>query len=162
MSHDHPRSFMAASLAVLPETSLEGLHAPTEADKPALARLMYEAYEGTIDYEGEDITQCLAEIEKTYSGDYGAFNLECSRLANVAGTLASAALLTRWQDRPFVAFSMTAKSFSGRGLARACLLSAMRALRESGESEVRLVVTLANTPAFALYQSLGFRIESDA
>ena len=153
---------MSASLASLPEPKFDGLRAPSEADKPALARLMYEAYKGTIDYEGEDTAQCLAEIEKTYSGDYGVFNLECSRLANVADALASAALLTRWQDRPFVAFSMTARSFSGRGLARACLLSSMRALRESGESEVRLVVTLANTPAFALYQSLGFRIENDA
>ena len=50
---------------------------------------MYEAYVGTTDYEGEDEAQCLAEINKTFSGEYGAFDQQCSRIACVAGAIAS-------------------------------------------------------------------------
>jgi ribosomal protein S18 acetylase RimI-like enzyme len=44
-------------------------------------------------------------------------------------------------------------------LARACLLAAMAELAHSGEQELRLVVTLANVPAYHLYKSLGFNEE---
>lgn len=160
MPHDLPRTVMAASLASLPDVGGVAYRSPSASDKPALAHLMYDAYVGTVDYEGEDEARCLAEIEKTFSGEYGAFNPHCSRIVDVAGIAASAALLTRWQERPFVAFTITAKAFAGRGLARACLVSAMHALREQGESEVRLVVTLANLRALRLYQSLGFQVEN--
>lgn len=160
MPHDLPRIVMAASLASLPDVGSLAFRSPSASDKPALARLMYDAYVDTIDYEGEDEARCLAEIEKTFSGEYGAFNQPCSRIVDVAGVATSAALLTRWQERPFVAFSITAKAFAGRGLARACLVSAMHALREQGESEVRLVVTLANLRALRLYQGLGFQVEN--
>jgi ribosomal protein S18 acetylase RimI-like enzyme len=38
----------------------------------------------------------------------------------------------------------------------------MSALQSGGESEIRLVVTLANSPAVALYAKLGFTAESAA
>ena len=135
------------------------LRSPTEGDIEALGELMYRAYLGTIDYEDETVDQSVEEIRKTYRGDYGRFDPEHSSVAERGGLLASATLITRWQDRPFVAFSMTDPRFGRQGLARASLERSMALLRHDGEHELRLVVTLANEPAFNLYESLGFRQE---
>ena len=83
----------------------------------------------------------------------------CSKVVERGGTLLSAALITRWEGRPLVAFSFTDPAFAGQGLARACLLAAMSELTDQGERELRLVVTLANTRAVRLYTRLGFQFE---
>jgi ribosomal protein S18 acetylase RimI-like enzyme len=144
------------------DTGAQDLRSPTERDVEALGELMYRAYLGTIDYEDETLEQSVEEVRKTYRGDYGRFDSEHSSVAERGGLLASATLITRWQDRPFVAFSMTDPRFSRQGLARASLERSMGLLRQDGERELRLVVTLANEPALNLYESLGFRQEGDA
>ena len=70
-----------------------------------------------------------------------------------------ASLNTRWQRRPFVAFAMPAPAAQRHGLARACRIAAMQDLREQGETQRRLAVTLANLPALTLYASLGFGVQ---
>ncbi len=101
----------------------------------------------------------VEEVRKTFAGGYGPFMWSASRVIERGGMLVSAALLTRWQDRPFVAFSMTRAEFKRQGLARACLESAVQALLRAGEQELRLVSTVANAPAMALYKSLGFVVQ---
>jgi ribosomal protein S18 acetylase RimI-like enzyme len=139
--------------------AVEGMRPPTASDEHRLASLMYHAYFGTIDYEGEDETQALGEVRSTFSGEYGAFMWLASRVIEREGMLISAALLTRWQDKPFVAFSITRPEFQRRGFARACLMSAVNQLIVDGEHELRLAATLANVAAMGLYQSLGFRVQ---
>lgn len=132
------------------------MRAPDERDVAALARLMCSAYAGTVDDEGGTEDDARAEIRRTFNGDYGEFLAGSSRVVARAGELVSAALITRWRGRPFVAFSMTAAPAKGTGLARACLVAAMEDLRARGETEIGLTVTLANTNAIGLYASLGF------
>jgi len=120
---------------------------------------MLSSYLGTVDYEGENEADALTQVHNTLNGSVGPFNWLCSRVVDRGGTLASATLVSRWEDRPFIAFTMTAPAFKRTGLARASMLDAMRALAGAGEMEVRLMVTLANTPAIALYESLGFTAE---
>lgn len=131
------------------------------SDIPALGQLMYRAYLDTIDYDGESLEQSVAEIVKTVEGEYGQFVPSCSRVAVREGHLASATLITRFEDRPFVAFTFTDPALSGRGLARSCMQEAMAELFRQGERELRLVVTLANAPAVALYTRLGFGVERE-
>jgi ribosomal protein S18 acetylase RimI-like enzyme len=159
MTEPHARGYMRAVLRPQRSTALPNMRAPVAEDVAALAQLMFSAYAGTIDQEEETLEDSLAEIHKTFGGDYGNFMAGASRVIHVSETLTSAALLTRWQDRPFVAFSLTLPNFQRRGLARACLLSAMEHLCVSGETELRLVVTLANAPARLLYEHLGFVLE---
>ncbi len=121
-----------------------------------LGTLMHRAYLGTIDYEGETIEDAIAEVRKTFAGEHGALMNACSTLIERDRNLVSATLVTRWRDSPFIAFSMTDPLFKRRGLARACLISSTNKLAAAGERELRLVVTLANEPAMALYESLGF------
>lgn len=150
---------MRAPLASQPQPGLAGLRVPSVDDIAALGALMFAAYRGTVDDEGESEALALAEIRKTYAGEYGVFVSTCSRVVEREGRLVSATLITRWQERPFVAFSMTDPVCKRTGLARACMVGAMHCLHATGESELRLVVTLANTPALKLYSGLGFAVE---
>src|SRR5262245_36469096 len=143
----------------MPSRALAGMRAPTAADETNLASLMYHAYFGTIDYEGEDEAQALKEVHRTFAGDYGSFLWSASRVLEREGILASAALITRWEDRPYVAFSMTHPRFKRLGFARACLESAANQLLLEGEHELRLVYTVGNVAALGLYQKLGFVAE---
>ena len=154
-----PRQLMRAVLAPAPRALFSGLRAPVAADAGALARLMLAAYAGSVDDEGEDEAAALIEVHKTFGGDYGAFDAASSKLVVRADELLHAALITRWQGVPFVAFAMTAPGARRRGLARVGLVAAMQDLRDQGETELRLVVTLANLPARSLYESLGFVVQ---
>lgn len=150
-------------IAVLPasfEPAAAGVRAIVAADEAGLGELLHRAYAGTIDDEGESLEQACAEVRKTFEGAYGEFNRECSIVVEREGRVVSATLITRYQDRPFVAFSFTDPAFKNQGLARACMVAAMGALRAQGEREVRLVVTVANAPAVALYRRLGFAFEA--
>lgn len=152
------RRFMRCAL--LPGPAGPEGRAPDSADIPGLGVLMHAAYQGTIDDEGESPAQAEAELRKTWAGAYGRFRREASRVVERDGRPVAAALLTQFQDQPFVAFSFTHPEAQGRGLARAALTGAMQALLAAGEAELRLVVTLSNTPARRLYESLGFVIEA--
>ncbi len=135
---------------------LLGFRSPTEQDRFELAQLLLDAYRGTVDQEGETIEQALAELDRTYGGEYGPFMPEESRVVEREGKLVSAILLTRWQDRPFIAYTVTHPQWQRQGLARSGLLSAMHAVRAGGDELLSLVVTLKNEKALSLYQSLGF------
>lgn len=160
MSPPAHRCSMRAPLRDTPAADLPGLRCPDEHDIGALGGLMYGAYVGSIDYDGETPEQALAEVRKTYAGEYGPFDPRHSTVAERSGRLVSATLVTRWQERPFVAFTMTDPAFARQGLARATLERSMHLLRRSGETELRLVVTIDNHPARLLYESLGFLREA--
>jgi ribosomal protein S18 acetylase RimI-like enzyme len=159
MPHGLPRQRMRAPLVHLPSDEVLGIRSPVPEDAPRLATLMLSSFLGTVDYEGENEDDAIAQVRSTLNGSSGAFNWSCSRVVERGAILASATLVTRWENLPFIVFTMTAPAFKRTGLARACMLDAMRALAGAGETEVRLVVTLANTPALALYESLGFIAE---
>lgn len=155
------RAFMRVALAASKPSA--GLDVRTFApdDAQALGALMYRAYLDTVDYEGETPEQSAAEVVKTIAGGYGAFMPDCSKVVARADALLSATLITRFQDRPFVAFTFTDPEFAGQGLARQCMRAAMAELAAQGERELRLVVTLANTRAVELYTRLGFEFERE-
>lgn len=159
MAIQPPRRLMRAALVPVACSLIAGLRAPVEADAGAVARLMLAAYAGSVDDEGEDEADALVEVRKTFGGDHGTFDAHSSKLVARADGLLHATLITRWQGRPFVAFAMTAPAARRAGLARACLIAAMQDLRDQGEGEIRLVVTLANLPARRLYESLGFVVQ---
>ena len=100
--------------------------------------------------------QAAIELRKTFTGAYGPFLPQCSRVIERNGQIVAATLVTGWQDRPFVAFAMTAPEFKRQGIARASMLNTMQDVLKCGESLLSLVVTVQNEPAFNLYQSLGF------
>jgi len=150
---------MHAVLATKTLESASDVRTFKPSDEPALGCLMYLAYLDTVDFEGETADQAAEEVCKTIRGSYGSFMPDCSKVLERAGALLSATLITRFEERAFVAFTFTDPAFAGQGLARACMLAAMSELSTKGERELRLVVTLANAPAVKLYANLGFQFE---
>ncbi len=156
MPHNPSRIDMTVTLTERARVRLDGERAPAASDQPALAGLLLAAYRGSVDEEEQTLAQALAEIGRTFEGHYGAFMPDCSRLIERNQALVAATLVTRWGDRPLVAFCMTAPALRRRGLARASLINTMQDLRQAGEPLLSLVVTVANRPACALYRQLGF------
>lgn len=139
-----------------PPPPVVGLRRVSPDDRLPLGRLLLDAYRGTIDAEEDSLDAALAEIDRTRNGAYGPYLPAESCVVERHGALASAVLLTHWQERPLVAFAMTLPDYQRQGLARACMLHAMHALHASGFREVSLVVTVGNEPALRLYQALSF------
>jgi GNAT superfamily N-acetyltransferase len=152
------RADMTIRLQPVALESVPGMRAPTVDDKPGLARLLLDAYRGTVHDEGETIEQAFEEIERVFRGECGPVMLAESIVVERQGQLASATLLTRWQNRPFVAHAITLPAWQRRGLARASMTSCMSRLHEQGEQWLSLTVTLENEPAVVLYKSLGFQM----
>jgi ribosomal protein S18 acetylase RimI-like enzyme len=153
--------------------SLAGLPATTEPiapagvtfrtvipdDAEALALLMDDAYRGTIDAEpGQGLDDARGEIASTFSGGYGRFMPDASWAALEDDDVVSAVLVTRFEDAPFIAFTMTRADRKGRGLSTALLAMTFASLADGGAPHVDLVVTAGNEPAERIYAALGFEV----
>jgi L-amino acid N-acyltransferase YncA len=121
---------------------------------------MLGAYRGTIDYEGEEIAEALAEVERYFSGAEGNEPLAGQSVALVrGGAIESACLIRRWRERdgPLVGYVMSAADSKHRGLATFALEQAVDQLRRAGHSELHAFITAGNLPSEKLFQRAGFR-----
>ena len=129
------------------------------SDARDLAILLYAAFRGTIDDEGETFTDAVREIEKTFAGDYGRLLPDCSYVIRSGEFIASACLIS-WFERhnaPLVAFTMTRPEHKRQGMARFLLKGSINALIDRGYRQLTLIATAGNEPAQRLYASLGFQ-----
>jgi GNAT superfamily N-acetyltransferase len=129
------------------------------SDRQDLAILLYAAFRGTVDDEGETFSDALAEIDRTLAGAYGDLLFSCSFVIERGEFLASACLVVRSDPHgtPLVAFSMTRPDGQRQGMARFLLQRSIDALLDRGHERLTLIVTEGNAPAQHLYASLGFR-----
>jgi ribosomal protein S18 acetylase RimI-like enzyme len=127
-------------------------------DREDLAVLLYAAFRGTVDDEGESFADALAEIDRTFDGGYGTFLPDCSFVVEQDEFLVSACLIGLSEPGavPLVLFSMTLPDAQRQGWARFLLHRSITALVDRGYTRLRLGVTEGNEPACALYASLGF------
>jgi len=128
-----------------------------EDQAQAMAHLYHESYLGTIDDEGEDLEEALAEVHRTRAGEYGPFLPACSFALKDGGRLAGAVLVTQDEDAVLLAEVMVHPRYRGRGYARPLIQAAMNASLDAGWQEMTLTVTLGNVPAEGLYRRMGFR-----
>ena len=134
---------------------------PTPDDADALARLMLDAYDGTIDYEGETIVEARDEVARYFGGRP---LLETSWLRVGGGEIVSALLASHWAGRgcPIVSYVMTSPRLKGTGAATELLARTLRSLADAGHDEVRAVITEGNLPSERLFLRAGFRrVESE-
>lgn len=132
-------------------------------DVDRLAILMDRACRNTIDWERETPEQCRDEMHGTLSGKYGPFLADASfvivglpTLDSLEGDILAASLVTLWNEKPLLAFSMTAPDAQGKGYAGFLIERSISALVKHGYPEFFLVVTGGNTAAERLYARLGF------
>jgi ribosomal protein S18 acetylase RimI-like enzyme len=142
-----------------------GVRPFTADDAEPLARLMLESYRGSVDDSGETLDDARQAVAALIKGEFGTVDWSASVLVEREGVIASATIVTRDRVAPppltageaFLAFSMTAPAWKRQGLARAGLTHVIELLRQRGEPRLHLVVTRTNTPAVALYRTLGFQ-----
>jgi ribosomal protein S18 acetylase RimI-like enzyme len=156
MTAPAPRLHLRCALDAGPPVERVGLRPMVRSDAPALGRLFYAAYLGSVDYEGESEADALAVVTGTFDGEYGAWIAPASMLLEEAGQPVSASVVTTWQGRPLLAFAVTHPARKNEGLSRTCTTAAMQALARAGHRELYLFVTGTNAPACALYRRLGF------
>lgn len=153
----HARIWMRAATDFLPDDAAPS-GAPAGPDHAeAIGLLMKRAYKGTIDDEGETLDQCIQEIRDTVAGKYGPFLKDASFIACFEDRIVSASLVTMWQGKPLLAYSMTDPDYQRRGLAGSLIKMSLNTLADAGISELFLVVTVGN-PAQNLYSRLGFEV----
>ena len=152
-----PRLWMAIETSDLSPSSAHEATPIELSSVSVLASLMDQAYQGTIDHEGETLEQCEQEMRATIQGKYGEFITEASNVVTIDGAAVSACLMTMWQGKPLIAFSMTDPKFQRRGLSRFLIELGIQALHRRGEKVLYLVVTDGNTSAQELYRKIGFQ-----
>ena len=156
MSANPNRLEMTVALANRCRDRVPGSRRAREDDLHGLAELMFAAYQGTVDYTGESIEAAAEEVKKTFAGSYGIYMPQYSNVVVRESALACAALVTRREGLPLLAFAMTAPNWKRTGLAKATIGNAMQDLYEAGETQLALVVNAKNRPALDLYFLLGF------
>lgn len=128
-------------------------------DLEGLARLMLDAYVGTIDYEDESLEDAIEEVRSFLDDDKTL--LDRSYLVEEDGTIASAVLVSLSEGRPFIGYVMTLPSHKNQGLARLVTTTALQRLARDGHETVVLYITQGNAPSEALFRSVGaVQIES--
>jgi GNAT superfamily N-acetyltransferase len=123
------------------------------ADLTGLARLMLDAYVGTIDYEDENLDDAAEEV-RSFLDDPGSL-LDRSYIVEDEGEIVSAVLVSMWQGRPFIGYVMTLPSHKKQGLARLVITHAITRLADDGHERVVLYITDGNTPSENLFRSVG-------
>lgn len=160
------RAAMSLSLLQLEErpTLPEGYALRTwgDGDVPAVIDVDFAAYQGTVDaqlYQAYFRSRegCRRLLDEALSGRFGRFLPDkslilCHGLRVVGDCLA----FHRGPREGFIGNLAVAPGHRG-GTGRALLLSTLWRFKEAGYQTVSLAVTLENTRAIRLYQSLGFR-----
>ncbi len=119
---------------------------------------MYEAYLGTIDYEGETIVEALKEVESYFARADSVAMLSQSTIAVMGDEIISACLLSKWETReePLITYLMTNTKYKNKGLATALTRSTLKKIHDGGFAGVRAVVTEGNAPSERVMKALGF------
>ena len=136
------------------------VRAVSPGDTLKLAELMLEAYRNTIDYEGEGITEAVAEVEAYFSraARHPAIS-QHSLVLDFHDSMVCACLLEFWERRsvPFVGYVMCRPGNKRQGLATFALHQAIGRLKSAGYSELRSIITEGNSPSEALFAGAGFQ-----
>lgn len=124
---------------------------------------MLEAYRGTIDYEGETITEAVDEVRRYLDSralDQARF--EPSVLLTSGTTLVSACLVAYCSRRscPFISYVITHPSWKRRGFATRLVAESLSRFAKDGHDEVRTVITKGNIPSESLFLRLGFKVRA--
>ncbi len=126
-----------------------------------LGKLYFDSYPpGSAD---ATLEEAVNDIEATFAGAYGELWPEASPVIVVGGQPAAVLLTVHqapWEDTPdgpFVIEVFTHPDHRRRGFASSLLGRAAEVIMEAGGDGLALRCETANTPAFEMYRSLGFR-----
>ncbi|MGI9667330.1 MAG: GNAT family N-acetyltransferase [Acidimicrobiia bacterium] len=122
------------------------------SDREALAHLMLDAYVGTIDYEGETITEAFDAVDEWFAG---SSLLSHSFVAATDARPVSAVLAMWIDDAPLIGIVMTHPDYKNVGYGRAVTHRALKSMASEGHDRVVLYITDGNTPSERMFSALG-------
>jgi ribosomal protein S18 acetylase RimI-like enzyme len=128
------------------------------SDVPVLGALMLAAYRRTADDEGETEADAVAEVERTFDGEYGALLADASFAIEDGNRPIGASMTAEWHGRAMLAFLLVHPEVKRRGIGTFLIAHTGNALLAAGYTELGLFVTEANRPAVSLYRKLGFEV----
>jgi GNAT superfamily N-acetyltransferase len=128
---------------------------PQARDADGLARLMLDAYRGTIDDEGETIDDALRFVQPALSHEP---LLAASWLALDEQRPVSVLLVRRWKGRPLVHVVATHPDYARRQIATTLLERTLASLSSAGETVLDAWITQGNTASLALFTGRGFEL----
>jgi len=131
---------------------------PTAVDTTALAELMIDAYNNTIDYDGETVIDAVIEVESFFGGRDAKPMLKNSWLCLKNELLASACLVGWWEkpQAPLISYIMTGANWKNQGMGTAVLNKSIESLVNQGFKEVYAVITDGNKPSERIFEQVGF------
>lgn len=126
-------------------------------DALALGELMFVAYRGTVEDEGETPAAHEEEARLTLRGEYGEVLWDASFALLDDEEMVAATVVTDWSERAetLLAFALVKPSAQGQGLGGALIARSAAALRHMSRPDWVLAVAPGN-PAQRLYERLGF------
>ena len=122
------------------------------SDRSATARLLLEAYRGTIDDEGEGDEEAVEAIDDYFSHiiwKHSFVVLEGERMIAMSFVVVV-------DDRHYIDPVATTASDKGRGIGRRAVIASLASLAAAGVAEVGATITDGNTASERLFISLGF------
>lgn len=122
----------------------------------AMADAFLDAYKDTVDYEGETFDQTVDEIRRVYQGSYGPFMQDSSFLFMEDGMVRAGVLVCLYREEPTITYTFTRKKDQRLGYATLLINRAAFELYKRGFHSLYLYVTVENTDALRLYESMGF------
>ncbi|MBO1263556.1 GNAT family N-acetyltransferase [Proteiniclasticum sp. SCR006] len=122
----------------------------------AMAEAILDAYRDTIDYEGEDLEQTLDELKRVYKGSYGPLMDEASFLLMEENLVKAGVLVCLYRGEPTITYTFTRKKEQRLGYATLLILKSAQTLYQLGYHSLYLYVTVENSSAVRLFESLGF------
>ena len=95
---------------------------PVEASfLPGMAQALLDAYQDTVDYEGESYEDALEELSQVLQGRYGPLLQEASWLIlDDLGDIAAGVLVCLFQGEPTITYTFTKSPTAGKGTPRSC------------------------------------------
>ncbi|SFN33666.1 GNAT family N-acetyltransferase [Proteiniclasticum ruminis] len=144
----------------LSKTDYEFPHEILSAERQYLeeiASCALDAYQDTVDYEGEDLAQTIEEVQRVYAGFYGPLMTEASFIYREDETVYAGLLTCLYRGEPTITYTFTRKSRQRMGYATQLIGLACQRLYELGYHSLFLYVTMENVDALRLYESLGFQ-----
>lgn len=128
----------------------------TEDDLTKVAATMLDAYRGTVDQHEETLQEAICEVENIVNDGYGPFISDASYWIEQNNEAAAVICINLFDGRPLITEVFTGKKYHRNGLAKLLIKTSMNTLFHKGYDEIDLNVTVENSKALQLYESLGF------
>lgn len=141
------------------ENELSDFHFVEKIDyskKDQIAKVMYDAYKHSPDYENDTVESFMNEIDNLQKGLYGDLIDQACLCVKSNGNIIAGIFVCDFKGEATMTYCFTRPDFQGRGIAESLIKYAENELYKLSYKKFYLYLTLSNSEAFSLFDALGF------